>query len=89
MRINASIVWHKLIGLQPFGSNLQIKCKDRYTPKFGGPPGTRIPTNGFGDRYAAITSMTPLTNTWCAHQELNLNSRHYEYPALPLSYRSK
>ena len=26
-----------------------------YQPMFGVPPGTRTPTNGFGDRYAAIT----------------------------------
>jgi hypothetical protein len=42
---------------------------------FGIPPGTRTPTNGFGDRHAAIT---PARHIWLRWKDSNLLDKAYE-----------
>ncbi len=59
---------------------------EHFETKFGTPPGTRTPTNSFGDCHAAITLGMYI---WCRRVGTIHRPTPYQDGALPLSYGGK
>ena len=84
------IVWWTVPGSNRGLKLAKLLCSQLYQrPMFGVPPGTRTPTNGFGDRYAAITlgilrlsSHHRISNVFCSRWQCC--GRHRECLKIPL-----